>query len=218
MRTVRTTISTWLKSIQLGALGLIALGVVNAVAQPANDDFDFAEVLTGIYGNVTNNNTGATGEADEPSHAGFFPTASLWYAWTAPQDGEVALDTFGSSGLATNVITFPIPFPPFSISVTNVRISTTDTILAVYTGNNLATLSQVAANNDLYPHAQANFDLQNTFTFDTNHVSPFSPRGVTNYDGGIFTKQQSGYAQPYAGPSGRCGTGDRASTTPRRAS
>jgi uncharacterized delta-60 repeat protein len=91
---------------------------------PANDAFASATVLTGDWGSTNVNNSLATHEPNEPSHAGFPANASVWYQWTAPVDGEVELDTIGSQ---------------------------VDTVLAVYTGNSLATLSQVAANDDLIP-------------------------------------------------------------------
>jgi uncharacterized delta-60 repeat protein len=92
---------------------------------PANDDFASATVLdsSSPYGSITDNNLAATAEPNEPTHAGFPANRSLWYKWTAPQDGEVQMDTMGS---------------------------TFDTVLAVYTGNSIQTLSQVAANDDLF--------------------------------------------------------------------
>src|SRR5437588_625908 len=104
-------------------------------AQPANDNFANAQVLpSAFWASVTNDNTGATAEASEPSHAGFVPTNSIWYRWTAPMDGEVTVDTVGSG---TNLTFFDI-----------------DTVLAVYEGTNLNALRQVAANDDLFPFKQ----------------------------------------------------------------
>ena len=93
---------------------------------PPNDNFASATVLTGGWGSANVDNSSATHEPGEPSHAGYSPNKSVWYQWTAPQDGEVTLDTVGSG-------------------------SGVDTVLAVYTGASLASLNQAAANDDLFP-------------------------------------------------------------------
>lgn len=95
---------------------------------PANDNWANAQQVVGLYGSVTNSNVGATAEPGE-THAGIAAQHSLWYAWTAPMDGDVSLDTFGS--VSTNT---PL-----------------DTVLAVYTGSSSSSLAQVAANDDLFP-------------------------------------------------------------------
>ena len=100
--------------------------VARLAAQPANDNFANAEELSGLYGTVTNNLGQATGEPGEPSHAGFPAIQTIWYKWTAPRDGEVQWDTLASPGGP-------------------------DTVLAVYTGETLTTLRQVAANDDMPP-------------------------------------------------------------------
>src|SRR3569833_590832 len=109
-----------------GMLVLTMLGAGSALAQPANDNFANATTLTSsaLWGSITNDNTGATAEAGEPAHSSLAATHSVWFKWVAPQDGEAVLDTMGSSF---------------------------DSLLAVYTGNSIANLSQVAANDDLYP-------------------------------------------------------------------
>ncbi|HXT12270.1 MAG TPA: Calx-beta domain-containing protein [Candidatus Angelobacter sp.] len=111
----------------LAVMAFVALGVTQALAQPApaNDNFASATVLdpSAMWGSVSNSSTGATSELGEPTHAGFAPTATVWYKWTAPADGEVEVDTIGT---------------------------TFDTVLAVYTGNSVGSLAQVAANDDLF--------------------------------------------------------------------
>jgi uncharacterized delta-60 repeat protein len=138
---------------------------------PPNDNFSSATVLTGDSGSTNVDNTSATPESGEPSHAGFIPSHSVWYQWTAPSDGEVTLDTIGSVDGSSNNL---------------------DTVLAVYTGTSLATLNQVAANDDLYPNlpsTQFNYTGQNKFT---------SINGIN----GLYLPLLSFYSQPYAGPSG----------------
>ena len=109
-----------------------------AQAQPDNDDFDSAEVITGPYGTVIGDNTEATSEFGEPNHAGIVAQSSLWYTWIAPQDGEVTMDTIGSTGVSIRKIG--------PLSITNTL--PLDTVLAVYTGTNLSSLRQIAANDD----------------------------------------------------------------------
>ncbi|HEX8771767.1 MAG TPA: hypothetical protein VF711_13450, partial [Acidimicrobiales bacterium] len=86
-----------------------------------NDDFAAAEVISGPEGTVTASNVGATAESGEPAHAGSAATASIWYQWTAPEDGEVTFDTCGSDF---------------------------DTVLAVYTGESVDSLGEVGSNDD----------------------------------------------------------------------
>jgi len=97
----------------------------NLTPLPANDNFANATTLdtANLWGSISDNNLGATRETGEPNHAGFAPTNSLWYKWTAPQDGEVQMDTLGSS---------------------------IDTVLGVYTGSAVGSLNQVAANDDFF--------------------------------------------------------------------
>ena len=142
------------------------------VGPPPNDNFASATVLTGYWGSTNVDNTLATAEAGEPSHAGFPANASVWYQWTAPQDGEVALDTIGSIGL--------------------------DTVLAVYTGSSLTSLNQVAANDDLFPvnSTLAAYNYSTAFSSGSTVVSG----GVTSSSSGGVTLFE--YIQDYYGPSG----------------
>jgi hypothetical protein len=85
-----------------------------------NDNFTNAHVLaqddTWLGTNVT-----ATAEPGEPTHAGVGGGASVWLNWTAPMNGYVTLDTFGSDF---------------------------DTVLALYTGSAVDQLTEIAANDD----------------------------------------------------------------------
>src|SRR6266567_4872843 len=117
----------------LGIFAWLSLAPANGNAQPVNDNWANAQTLSGVWASATNDNSSATREPGEPSHAGFPATNSIWYKWTAPSDGEVTVDTIGSG--------FGQLLPIF------------DTVLAVYDGTNVTTLRQVAANDDLYPFA-----------------------------------------------------------------
>ena len=152
---------------------------VKPVGPPPNDNFASPTVLTGDWGSTNVDNTLGTHEAGEPSHAGFPANASVWYQWTAPQDGEVALDTIGSIGL--------------------------DTVLAVYTGSSLASLNQVAANDDLFPVNSTLPDVDPNdpavnYTWDIASGSTVTSGGVTTTSSGGVTL--FGYFQSYYGPSG----------------
>lgn len=89
---------------------------------PPNDNFADATQVIGFGGIYHSNNRGFTKETGEPSHAGGVGKRSAWWKWTAPLTGQVQINTLGSSF---------------------------DTILAVYTGTAVRSLTQVAANDDI---------------------------------------------------------------------
>ncbi|HYX42595.1 MAG TPA: carboxypeptidase regulatory-like domain-containing protein, partial [Pyrinomonadaceae bacterium] len=86
-----------------------------------NDNFANAQVLNGSSGKIAGFNLRATKEAGEPNHAGSAGGASVWYRWQAPFTGAVNFSTV---------------------------LSDFDTVLAVYTGSSVNTLTPVAANDD----------------------------------------------------------------------
>jgi uncharacterized delta-60 repeat protein len=87
-------------------------------------------VIGGDWGSTNANNTAGAADNGTPSIAGSAPNAPVWFQWTAPSSGEVSLDTIGS------------------LTTTGLKA---DTVLAVFTGSALNGLTQVAANDDLYP-------------------------------------------------------------------
>lgn len=89
--------------------------------RPPNDDFEASDPLGGSSGQVSGTSVGATKQSGEPNHAGLSGGTSVWYRWTAPSSGTVSLSTSGSNF---------------------------DTILAVYTGGVISSLSPVASNDD----------------------------------------------------------------------
>ena len=89
--------------------------------RPPNDNFSHAQVLAGARGNVDGSNLGATKEAGEPDHADDTGGRSVWYRWTADNDGTATFDTQGSDF---------------------------DTLLAVYTGDSVDDLELVTENDD----------------------------------------------------------------------
>jgi hypothetical protein len=88
---------------------------------PANDAFANRVALTGATNNVTGSNVGATKELGEPNHARDHGGASVWWSWTAPASGPVTISTVGSDF---------------------------DTLLGVYTGTNVASLTRIAQDDD----------------------------------------------------------------------
>ncbi|WP_164929161.1 FG-GAP repeat domain-containing protein [Gloeobacter violaceus] len=98
-----------------------ASGVRLAQAVPANDNFAQREVLGGVPASTTGTNVGATKEPGEPDHNNNSGGASVWYTWTAPTSGSYIINTSGSNF---------------------------DTILAVYTGSDVAALTFVASDDD----------------------------------------------------------------------
>ena len=142
----------------------------------AQTSFDSAQVLTGDWGVVTNDNSGVIPQPGTPNIAGFPPFAPLWYVWTAPKDGDVQLDTVGSV----------IPLIRGYISGTNVvfvtnSVANMDTVVGVYQGTDVKYLNQIAANDDLYP-------INSTLGYNGFLVSP----------DGTFN---SGFIPGYYGPS-----------------
>jgi len=89
---------------------------------PPNDSFNNAYTISGIAGNTNGTSAGATKEAGEPSHAGNGGGKSVWYRWTPAVNGTAVMDTTGSGF---------------------------DTLLAVYTGADVAGLTLIAGNNDI---------------------------------------------------------------------
>jgi hypothetical protein len=100
---------------------LLILTVSTVHANPPNDHFRNVIPLTGASGQITATNVGATRESGERTHAGSTGGASVWWSWTAPSRGSVIFYTAGSNF---------------------------DTILAVYRGNALSSLTEMGSNDD----------------------------------------------------------------------
>jgi hypothetical protein len=108
------------------ALDIFGYNSTNAAPPPppANDNFSAAQSVTGCAGTTTGTNLGATSETNEPNHS---PDAgggsrSIWYSWQAPASGSAQVTTAGS---------------------------TFDTVLGVYTGNAVNSLSVVGKADDV---------------------------------------------------------------------
>ena len=90
----------------------------------ANDDFADAAEISSETGTVIGTTRNAYPETIEPNHAdSLLSSPSVWYRWTAPASRWFTFDTLQS-------------------------VTSLDTLLAVYTGTNMADLTAVAANDN----------------------------------------------------------------------
>jgi hypothetical protein len=171
--------------------GSIALSVEQAPPPaPANDAFSAAQTLTEAgtqYWQADGTNVGASKESGEPDHAGNTGGASVWYRWTAPQDGTLTLSTW-SSGF--------------------------DTLLGLYTGDAVGGLTQVAADDDSseYGSSVLNADVTAGTTYwiavDGKNDGSGSAQGPVRVSASLNESTQS---ETPADPD--TGTGDRATDT-----
>ena len=87
-----------------------------------NDTFATPKVLTTDNGSLVSRNVNATAEVTEPAHATSTAAHSMWFEFTPTSNGQSSIDTAGSSF---------------------------DTVLAVYRGTALNSLTEVASNDDV---------------------------------------------------------------------
>jgi len=185
------TRSARLASLVLVVTAACALSASAVAAPPGNDAFSAAEALTGREVTTSGTNKDATKEAGEPDHAGKAGGASVWYEWTAPAGGTTVVSTCGTPVL--------------------------DTVLAVYTGDAVNALSEVASNDD-------SCGLQSTVSFAaeegvTYRIAVDAVAGATGlFDLGVFLRPPNddfADAQVLAGDTGRAeGTNEGASSEP----
>ena len=97
------------------------LVVRRIAANPANDHYHVAQVLSGEQGQVNGNNALATKEHREPAHAGNSGGKSVWFQYQVPGDGELIFRT---------------------------RQTRFDPLLAVYQGETLDKAVLVSSNDD----------------------------------------------------------------------
>lgn len=103
------------------ASGSVILNWNQASGTPPNDSFSSPIVLTGLTGGFSGRNQNGTKEPGEPNHAGDAGGRSIWYSWTPPVSGDAVVDVMGSS---------------------------LDTLLGVYTGNAVASLTEIGSMDD----------------------------------------------------------------------
>ena len=134
---------------------LVLSGVLAAQNGPPHDAFSAAVVKTGTRWIDRGSTLNGSAETGEPSHAGSAAASSVWFSWTAPDNRTVTLSTAGSTG---------------------------DTVLAVYTGDEVSSLSLVGSNDDL------------TRTVKTSQVR-FGANAGTTYR--IAVDSKNGQTGPY---------------------
>jgi hypothetical protein len=116
-----------------GDSGAVVLNWNEVTGPPVNDSFSSAIVLAGSSGSTNGTNINATKQSGEPNHAGNPGGSSIWYRWTPAIGGQVTFNTLGS---------------------------TFDSLLAVYTGSSVGSLTVVATNDDIslnYLQSQVTF-------------------------------------------------------------
>ncbi|CAB4810665.1 unannotated protein [freshwater metagenome] len=106
------------------SVGLGPSASAPAIVRPGTYDDFFAtpRTINGLSGTSTSNNDFASVEVNEPNHAGYLASDSVWFNYTAPASGQVSISTAGSNF---------------------------DTLLAVYTGNLINSLNSIASNDDI---------------------------------------------------------------------
>jgi len=121
---------------------------------PANDNFAAAQVISGCSGSVNGTNVSATKETGEPDHASNGGTRSVWYQWVAPATSSVTFTTAGSSY---------------------------DTVLGVYTGTAVNSLTTIDTNDDV---VSGNTSSSVTFNATGGVVYKIAVAGFNNQNGG----------------------------------
>ena len=115
-----------------GASGSVVLnGAAVMPRGPAHDNFGSAQTLSGTAATYRGSSFNATREEGEPQHfqqntnntLGYSGFCSVWHRWTAPASGTYTVFTDGS---------------------------TFDTLLGVYTGDEIGSLTKVAANDNAF--------------------------------------------------------------------
>lgn len=101
--------------------GMIGLAPVASAAPPANDSFADAAALTGATTTATGTTQGAGAEPGEPLPFAHDGASSVWWRWVAPTAVPVEVSLAGSSF---------------------------DTVLAVYTGATVGSLTEIASDDD----------------------------------------------------------------------
>ncbi len=135
----------------------VTMQVNYLVLNPVNDAFASATRLDAVPQVNVASTTNATKEFNEPNHAGNSGGKSAWWRFQPPDDGVLTLST-------TN--------------------STFDTLLAVYTGNQVSALTNIANNDDAYAGAPGGFS-QLTVAVRSNQVYRIAVDGYGGVSGSV---------------------------------
>jgi len=125
------------RTITLVIVFMLAVSSISPVfAAPSNDNFAGATVITSLPLNTNADTTGATFEVDEPaSCTAGYPLKTVWFSYTPP---------------TTTSLTARVSYGGFP------------TLLAIYTGSSLNTLTQI---NCSYYYNSATFQAQGGVTY-----------------------------------------------------
>lgn len=97
--TYRIAVDGWEDGAGFVEEGAITLNWAS-VQRPVNDDFSAATTLSGRSAVLATSNLAATKETGEPDHGGDTGGASIWYRWTAPENGTVLIAYDDTDGIA----------------------------------------------------------------------------------------------------------------------
>lgn len=117
--------SSW--DAEFGGKITLTVAMDTEVGNITNDRFIKKPILASTTTSVSGSNDGATADTGEPAHAGFTATRSVWWTWVAPTDGYLSLDTLGSVNETDDAL---------------------DTVLAVYTGSQIDSLTLIDSNDN----------------------------------------------------------------------
>ncbi len=147
---------------------------VTSAPPPPNDDFADARIVTDS--SVSGTNAGATREPGEPDHV---PTDgasvgehSVWYRWTALGTGEATMDTCTKDF---------------------------DTVLGVYTGDTVGSLTEVVSNDDTPGCSASSNGSKVTFNAQAGSTYRIAVSGYHGSSEGTFTLALDG--PPNAAPT-----------------
>lgn len=113
--------TSWIDFTEYDVTANFCCKVYTVGIRPSNDDFANASSLSGVSGSVGISSRGATYEAGEPKHYYSTATNSVWWKWIPAKSGTASFSTAGS---------------------------TFDTVLCIYKGATLSSLSKYAYNDD----------------------------------------------------------------------
>ncbi len=141
-----------------GGFAHFTLGL-EAVAPPANDNFADAEILTGTNLAVSARLAYATREPGEPGSGAIFPFgfdgSSVWYRWTAPEEGAYAFSVSPQARLVLYLGEELVSLQPITHSFTSqhtIRVAAGETLWIAVT--------------------QPHYSLLNTATLRLQKVTP----------------------------------------------
>jgi hypothetical protein len=172
-----------------------AIGPIHNLSIPSNDNFASPTELPSLPDvSVNGSNLDATPELDDPLNSGANEN-SVWFKWTAPFTGPARIGICGADF---------------------------DSVLGVYTGDSLASLTQVSTNDNGCPGLNGDSvltvtvsagttyrilvnsyrqDISGAFTLKIENLTPAPPAGGGNSGGGAAQVNPLTIAVPIAKPS-----------------